>query len=144
MNSKRTRKKARTLVTLSMGAGLMLAQACFATGLPRKDLSLFNGDPGEEKPAKKAKTTSRTFSTRNNASIKMYPDMLKREMHVVAKSNEGKEIDFFVFDLQGTLMHNYRLKSKDHCRISGLARGSYVYRVFCGDEETAAGKFEIR
>ena len=65
-------------------------------------------------------------------------------MHVVAKSNDGKEIDFFVFDLQGTLIQHYKMKEKDNYRITGLARGVYVYRVFNGDEETAAGKFEIR
>ena len=65
-------------------------------------------------------------------------------MHVVAKDNDGKVIDFFVFDLQGTLMQNYKMNAKDHYRITGLARGTYVYRVFKGDEETAAGKFEIR
>ena len=65
-------------------------------------------------------------------------------MHVVAKENDGKEIDFFVFDLEGTLVQNYKMKAKEHIRIQGLQRGSYVYRVFCGDEETAAGNFEIR
>jgi hypothetical protein len=36
------------------------------------------------------------------------------------------------------------MKDKDHYKISGLARGTYVYRVFSGDEETAAGDFQIR
>ena len=144
MKSNRTRQNARTIVALSMGAGLMLAQACFASGFPMKDFGVSKSGPGEEKPVKKNKAASRSFSSRNNASIKIYPDALKKEMHVIAKGNEGKEIDFFVFDLQGTLMHNYRLKAKDHCRITGLARGAYVYRVFCGDNETASGNFEIR
>jgi hypothetical protein len=99
----------------------------------------------EDKPAKKAKAkTKTTFSSLNNPSVKIYPDAIRREMHVVAKDNEGKEIDFFVFDLQGTLLYNYRMKPKDHNKISGLKRGAYVYRVFCGDDETATGRFEIR
>ena len=99
----------------------------------------------EDKPAKKVKTKSRSaLSSLNNPSVKIYPDALKREMHVIAKDNDGKEIDFFVFDLQGTLLHNYKMKPKDHNKISGLKRGAYVYRVFCGDEETATGRFEIR
>ena len=80
----------------------------------------------------------------NNSSVKIYPDVLKRNMHVVAKENDSKEVDFFVFDLEGTLMQNFRMKPRDHIRVGGLARGSYVYRVFSGDEETATGKFEIR
>src|SRR5688572_17443043 len=77
----------------------------------------------EDKPAKKVKAKSKTsFSSLNNPSVKIYPDAIRREMHVVAKENDGKEIDFFVFDLQGTLLYNYKMKSKDHNKISGLKR----------------------
>jgi hypothetical protein len=65
-------------------------------------------------------------------------------MHVVAKENDGKEIDFFVFDLEGTLMQHYKMQNGDHERITTLNRGKYVYRVFTGDEETATGELEIR
>lgn len=138
-----TRKNLKTFISLGISTALLLTQPAFALGKPFKKFTIVN--PGEEEPAKKNKTKSaKEFSSRNNSSIKIYPDPVKRDMHIVAKGNEGKEIDFFVFDLQGTLVQNYKMKSKDHNRITGLARGTYVYRVFCGDEETAAGKFEIR
>jgi len=140
MKSKSTRQTARSIVAWSIGAGLLLAQPVYAAGKPfKKYISL----PGEEEPAKKKKDKSKSFSSRNNSSVKIYPDAIKKIMHVVAKENAGKEIDFFVFDLQGTLVLNYKMKAKDHLKIQGLAKGSYVYRVFRGDEETAAGKFEI-
>src|SRR5882672_3506264 len=106
MKTDRSRKTARPIVALSMGVGLMIAQACFASGTVKGNSFL----PGEEKPARKTKS-SRTLSSRNNASVKIYPDAVRKSMHVVAKGNEGKEIDFFVFDLQGTLMQNCKLKS---------------------------------
>jgi len=90
------------------------------------------------------KEKKKVSSSRNNSSVKIYPDMIKRVMHVVAKENEGKDIDFFVFDLQGELIQHYKMKAGDHERITGLERGKYVFHVFCGDEETANGKFEIR
>jgi hypothetical protein len=89
------------------------------------------------KAAKKAKTQS----SRNNTAVKIYPDLMRRVMHVVAKD---KEIDFFVFDLEGTLMQHYKMENGDHKKLTGLNRGKYVYRVFSGDEETAAGNIEIR
>lgn len=100
-----------------------------------------SGDPadGGKGGGKKNKMTSR-----NNTSVKIFPDALKRIMHVVAKENEGKEVDFFVFDMQGTLMLNYKMKSGDHQKITGLSRGTYEYRVFTGDEQTASGKFLIK
>jgi hypothetical protein len=97
-----------------------------------------NDDPKEKKEVKKAKVSS----SRNNSSVKIYPDILKRVMHVLAK--DRYDIDFFVFDLEGTIVKHYKMKSGDHQKITDLARGKYVFSVFSGDEETAAGNFDIR
>ncbi len=92
---------------------------------------------------KKNGASAKTFSSNNNKAVKIYPDIVKREMHVVAKEN-ASEIDFFVFDTQGTLVQHYKMNQKEHKRITGLAPGKYIYRVFSGDTESASGKFEIR
>ena len=141
MKTNSTRRNSTAAILLSMSLGLMMAQASYSAALPLKKFSIL---PGEEEPVKKSKAKNKAFSSRNNSSVKIFPDAIKRIMHVVAKENEGKEIDFFVFDLQGTLLHNYKMKAKDHMKIEGLARGTYIYRVFCGDQETATGNFEIR
>ncbi len=137
-------KKLIPVFVLGISAALLMAPSAFASDKPFKKFTIVN--PGEEEPAKKSKKTkaAKGFSSLSNNSVKIYPDAVKRDMHIIAKENDGKEIDFFVFDLQGTLVQNYKMKAKDHNRITGLARGTYMYRVFCGDEETAAGKFEIR
>ena len=132
----------KTKLVMAMLAGSLLTiQIVAASGKPAR---LSYGNEEEKKPARKEKERSKTFTSLNNPSVKIYPDALKRDMHVVAKDNDGKDLDFFVFDLQGTLLHNYKMKAKDHNKISGLKKGTYIYRVFCGDEETASGKFEIR
>ncbi len=143
MKLKFTSKNLRALLTLGFSTGVFFTQPLLAIENPAKSVTGITHTPGEEEPAKK-KAKTKSFSSLNNNSVKIFPDVLKREMHVIAKSNEGKVIDFFVFDLQGTLIQNYKMKAKDHNLISGLARGTYVYCVFSGDEETAAGKFEIR
>ena len=144
MKFKSTLRNACTLFAVSMGTGLLLPAPGYATGWPANELEIVSNGPGEEEPAKKSKSKSKSFSSRNNSSVKIYPDVMKRLMHVVAKENEGKSIDFFVFNLDGTLLHNYKMKAGDHIKIVGLAKGSYVYRVFNGDTETASGNFEIR
>lgn len=138
-----TRKNLKTILTLGLSTGVFFTQPLLAIEKPAKNPVGITSNPGEEKPAKK-KTKAKAFASLNNNAVKIYPDALKRDMHIVAKDNDGKEIDFFVFDLQGTLVQNYKMKAKDHYRISGLQRGTYVYRVFNGDEETATGQFEIR
>jgi len=94
----------------------------------------------EKKPLAKVKTQS----SRNNHAVKIYPDAIKRVMHVVARDNDDREIEFFVFDLDSTLVQHFRMKEGDHQRLSGLQRGKYIYHVFAGDEETATGNFQIR
>lgn len=129
------------LTCLMMAALLTTGTTSFPKTLPVSKFTTVS--PTEEEPAAKAKA-SRTFSSLNNKTTRIYPDAIKRDMHVVAKDNDGQQIDFFVFDLQGTLIEHYKMNPRDHYRIGGLARGTYVYRVFRGDVENAAGKFVIR
>jgi hypothetical protein len=104
-----------------------------------------NEDDPKSKETKEVKAAAKATASRNNSSVKIYPDILRRVMHVVAKDdNEGQGLDFFVFDLQGTLVQHYKMKSGDHEKIAGLKRGKYVFRVFAGDDETATGNFDIR
>jgi hypothetical protein len=98
-------------------------------------------DPKEKKEVKK--TTAKVSSSRNNSSVRIYPDILKRVMHVVARDNE-EMVDFFVFDLDGTLIQHYKMKPGEHQKLADLKRGKYVFSVFSGDEETATGNFDIR
>lgn len=101
-------------------------------------------DPNE-KEKKEVKKETKISASRNNNSVRIYPDIVKRVMHVVAKEdNDGKGIDFFVFSLEGTLLHHYKMKAGDHEKLANLERGKYVFRVFSGDEETASGNFEMR
>ncbi len=137
-------QRIRALIALGISAGLFMAQPVYAIDTAYMGMELPKKNPGEEEPATKNKTKSKTSSSRNNHAVKIYPDAIKRDMHVIAKGNSKNEIDFFVFDLQGILVQNFKMKQKDHRKISGLARGKYVYHVFSGDEETASGQFEIR
>ena len=75
--------------------------------------------------------------------VKVYPDATRKVMFVEAKETRGSKIDFFVFDLEGTLMKHFKMKTGDREKISGLEKGKYVYSVFSGDEEADHGEFDI-
>jgi hypothetical protein len=126
-------KFTQSLVVACMALCMMQSSVSFAAGTG-------NDDPKDKKEAKKAKVSS----SRNNSSVKIYPDIFKRVMHVAAKDNDGVDVDFFVFDLQGTIVKHYKMKSGEHQKIADLERGKYVFSVFSGDDETATGNFEIR
>ncbi|HRO69237.1 MAG TPA: T9SS type A sorting domain-containing protein [Chitinophagaceae bacterium] len=126
--------------TLSLTAGICLSVLTSSTRTTSERIP--HATTGKTRPVERRHQGY--SSPRNNNAVKIYPDIVKRTMHVVAKENDGIEIDFFVFDLQGVLLKHYRMEEGDHHRITGLKRGKYIYHVFSGDEETATGKFEIR
>ena len=89
-----------------------------------------------------ASENKRTKLSKKEREVKIYPDIIKKTMHV--KSVENSEVDFFVFDSQGTLLVHYRMNEKDHKRISGLDKGTYTYQVFKKDEMSESGKIIIK
>ena len=80
--------------------------------------------------------------SRKEKDVKIYPDLLKKVLHV--RNVETTEVDFFVFDTQGTIMVHYKMNERDHKKINGLEKGSYTYQVFKNDEMTKSGKIIIK
>jgi len=48
--------------------------------------------------------------------VKVYPDVVRKAMHVVARQGIQKEIDFLVFDINGNMVLNYKMKAGDRKR----------------------------
>lgn len=94
----------------------------------------------DKKPSKKGKSSKASTSS----VIKIYPDALKRAMHVVARQGNEKEIDLYVFDVDGNMVANYKMKAGDRKVLSGLKKGSYVYHIFSEDESIGTGQMEFR
>ena len=74
--------------------------------------------------------------------VKIYPDAFKRILHV--KSLVETPLDFYVFDLEGTLELHYKMIGKEHKKITSLKRGYYMYQVFEGDAMSDSGKINIK
>jgi hypothetical protein len=91
----------------------------------------------DKKKGKKNKSQS-------GVTVKVIPDVIKRAMHIVARSDNEKELSFSVFDTEGNLVVTYKMKAGERKIISDLQRGKYVYNVFCDEEQVATGKMEFR
>lgn len=89
-----------------------------------------------------AAVVKRAKNSRKERDVKIYPDMLKKIMHV--KNIETEQVDFFVFDASGTIMVHYKMNEKDHKKINGLDKGTYTYQVFKNDEMSESGKIVIK
>lgn len=108
----------------SVGLVLGMTQSCAVTG---------SVNPGDLK---------KTKASRKEREVRIYPDMIKRTMHV--KSIQNAEVDFFVFDAEGTLLVHYKMNEKDHKKINNLDKGTYTYQVFKDDEMSESGKIIIK
>ena len=80
--------------------------------------------------------------SKKERDVKIYPDLIKKVMHV--KNVEPSKVDFFVFDAEGTIMVHYKMNEKDHKKINGLEKGTYIYQVFKNDEMSESGKIIIK
>ena len=85
---------------------------------------------------------NKTRLSKKEREVKIYPDIIKRTIHV--KNIEDNELDFFVFDMEGTLLVHYKMNEKDHKKINGLEKGTYTYQVFKKDEMSESGKLVIK
>jgi hypothetical protein len=81
-------------------------------------------------------------SKHKEKSVKIYPDWLKRIIHI--KSIEKNTLDLFVFEIDGTLVRHFKMYEGDHKKLSDLDHGAYVYQVFKGDEMSESGKINIK
>ena len=88
----------------------------------------------DKKPARKER------SFKNENAVKVFPDILKKAMHVIAKAGNRKEIEFLVFDINGNMVLNYKMQAGERKTITDLKKGSYMYYVFAEDEYLMTGK----
>ena len=124
-----------------IAAVLWLTLTAFISCSAVKDISNNEDKKGKSKNAKSESKKS-TKTAKSSRSVKIYPDLVKRVMHV--KNLDENQIDFFVFDSAGAIVLHYKMSDGEHKKIIDLKQGSYVYQVFEGDEMTESGKLVFK
>jgi hypothetical protein len=92
----------------------------------------------DKKPARKER------SFKNENAVKVFPDVVKKAMHVIARPGNRKEIEFLVFDISGNMVLNYKMQAGERKTITDLKKGSYMYYVFADDEYLMTGKIVFK
>lgn len=75
--------------------------------------------------------------------VKLYPNPSYNGT-VTISSNSEKPLHFYVFDVEGTLLHQFILKDKSKQTINNLKKGTYVYDAFLNDEGIDHGSISVR
>ena len=99
--------------------------------------------------------TKKSFSVQNNFSladkdpvakkntIRLYPNPSPNGI-ITVNSTISDPLHFYVFDLEGTLLHRIALKGKAQQTITNLKKGTYMYDVFKNDESIEQGKITVK
>lgn len=64
------------------------------------------------------------------------------EISVSSKTEQA--LHFYIFDLEGTLIYQTVLKSKEKKAVTNLSKGTYMYNVFVNDESVEEGKLSVK
>jgi hypothetical protein len=85
---------------------------------------------------------TKVWSKRNNV-VNINPNpSYNGEVSVSSKTDQA--LHFYIFDLEGTLIYQTVLKTKDKKTITDLNKGTYMYNVFANDESIEEGKLIIK
>lgn len=76
-------------------------------------------------------------------AIKLYPNP-STNGRITVSSNRTETLHFYVFDLDGTLLHQVVLKDKQKKTIENLKTGTYVYDAFLNDEGIVHGNIIVK
>ena len=99
----------------------------------------------------KAQTSS--ISTGNEIDEVNRPEMKKNVVKlrsvketsvVVIRSHRNEDVQIYIFDLSGTIIHQGILKSKQKHRVENVAKGTYTYTIFQNDESVEEGQLIIK
>jgi len=123
-----------SLIALPIGIICLTQPKLNATTKVHEMLASKENFEDDKKPAKKEK------SFKNQNAVKVFPDVIKKSVHVIARNGNKKEIDFLVFDINGNMVLNYKMKAGERKTINELKKGSYMYHVFAEDEYLTTGK----
>jgi hypothetical protein len=80
---------------------------------------------------------------KKKSTIKLYPNPSPNGV-ITVSSTINEPLHFYVFDLEGTLLHRIILKGKDQKTITNLKKGNYIYNVFRNDESIEQGEIIVK
>lgn len=83
------------------------------------------------------------FSSRKHR-VRLYPNADQQVLFFSASGEEKKIYQLFVFDMDGTLVKQANIKSRQTTVVTGIEKGVYLFEVFTNDERIETGKITVR
>jgi hypothetical protein len=105
---------------------------------------------GTIKSTVRANSSSRSVTTDKEVvpakknKVRLYPNPTSDGNLSISSTGAAGNINFYVFDLEGTMIRQVQLHEKKKHRIKNLKKGVYVYDVFVNDTSIEQGKIIVK
>jgi hypothetical protein len=83
------------------------------------------------------------MAEKKKAAIKLYPNPSTNGTVRIVSNTPGN-INFYIFELDGTLLHQAVIGEKRKHTVTNLKKGVYTYDVFYNDEGIEHGKLIVK
>ena len=82
--------------------------------------------------------------TSKKYKIRLYPDARQQVLFFSANGEEGKVYQLFLFDMDGRLVSQTRIRSKETTVLTNISEGNFLFEVFTDDERIENGQLTVR
>lgn len=82
--------------------------------------------------------------TSKKYKIKLYPDARQQVLFFSANGEEGKVYQLFLFDMDGRLVSQTRIRNRETTVLTNISEGNFLFEVFTDDERIENGQLTVR
>ena len=76
--------------------------------------------------------------------IKLYPDARQQVLFFSANGEDGKVYQLYLFDMDGRLVSQTRIRSRETTVLTNISEGNFLFEVFTDDERIENGQLTVR
>ena len=82
--------------------------------------------------------------TSKKYKIKLYPDVRQQVLFFSANGEEGKVYQLFLFDMDGRLVSQTRIRNRETTVLTNISEGNFLFEIFTDDERIENGQLTVR
>ena len=86
----------------------------------------------------------RILQSKKPPVFELVPDVSQEVLLFTAKGEKGKIYQLFLFNIDGKLIRQTQVHSKETSLLSGLEKGDYLFEVLSEDDRIGNGNIAIR
>jgi hypothetical protein len=86
---------------------------------------------------------NRSLNSKKN-KIRLYPDARQQVLFFSVNGEDGKVYQLYLFDMDGRLVNQTRIRSRETTVLTNIYEGNFLFEVFTDDERIENGSLTVR